>query len=507
MILRYAIINITSVFVCSWKNKRKFAYLQAVDLLEIAFTIVLLILVLLFYFSNRDNNVNKWCSIAGFIFWLGVAKEAVLFNIIPYLQTALHIDNLERYFMPVYSVCTWALYSLAMPTAVIYSLYFCNMSESRPEFMHKTKWLIYTPALLLSFYFTPLAFRAFQLSSLLFWIVYTVYNFIFVVLYAFFIINGVRIETDSKAKIQKKMVRLISLPPVLYWYFTVFPIHTLRITHLFKLWWGNAVLLLISVIAFIIMAFKYGIMGLKLSGETYHWNSDMNLINKGAEYTSHMLKNQTSKMEWCIENLKAQFEQTDNKNPEELAILSRSIDTLRDYTDKIKRQSENIHLMEESFKLKELLEEALPVSLKESKNNIQLQIDVPDGVFWICDKNHMTEAFLNIIMNAFEAVVERGRIEIFGEFDKSGMSYQLCFRDDGAGMDEEELKNMFKPYFTTKSTEKNFGLGLAYCKNVIEKHGGSITAKSEPGKGTTITIQLPSKKVAMSGSGRSDQDV
>ena len=100
--------------------------------MDICFSIVLLLLVLLFYLSNPHNKTNKWCSLAGMIFWLGIAKEAIMFSIIPLLHSTLSIDYMQNRFMPIYSFCTWALYSLAMPTAIIFALHFCNLDQTRP---------------------------------------------------------------------------------------------------------------------------------------------------------------------------------------------------------------------------------------------------------------------------------------------------------------------------------------------------------------------------------------
>lgn len=143
-------------------------------------------------------------------------------------------------------------------------------------------------------------------------------------------------------------------------------------------------------------------MGLRLSARTYNWNADMSIINKGAEYTNHMLKNQTNKMEWCIKNLKAQFEKssTNGGYPKELAILSNSVVALKTYADKIIKHSGNINLLKESHNLKKLLESSLPFS---SKARITVEICIPDNVYWVCDKNHMTEVFTNIILNGMEA--------------------------------------------------------------------------------------------------------
>lgn len=203
---------------------------EGIIALEIIFMVLLLILVLLPYFSNPNNKANKWCSIAGFVFWLGIAKEAILFSIIPYLQTALKNDSLHDYFMPVYSVATWDLYSLAMPFVIIFSLYFSNMHHTHPKPLRMIKVALFIPVLLLSFFFPPLDFRFYQLSCLLFWIAYGVHNLGLGIMYTFYMIKGVRTEKPGKSKEQKKRVTLILLPPVLFWMTSVFLTHPFNST-------------------------------------------------------------------------------------------------------------------------------------------------------------------------------------------------------------------------------------------------------------------------------------
>jgi len=140
----------------------------------------------------------------------------------------------------------------------------------------------------------------------------------------------------------------------------------------------------------------------------------------------------------------------------------------------------------------EMLEDAMHALLSED-NRMSVILKIKDDVFWLCDKVHMTEVFANVLLNAVEAIEEKGAIDISGLAGKS--SYMLTITDSGAGMSSFDLTNIYTPYFTTKSTEKNFGLGLAYCKNVLTKHGGDISVKSKPGKGTTVTISYPPDKV------------
>jgi anti-sigma regulatory factor (Ser/Thr protein kinase) len=454
-------------------------------------------MVLVFYFSNRNNKVNKWCATAAFLFWLGIAKEATLFSVLPMIEDITGASGLQDRFMPVYSFCTWALYSLAMPTTVVFSLYFYGLDNHKPKLLRGLKTFIYSPALVLTFFFPPHVFREYQLTSLSFWVSYASYNIILCALLVFVMIQAVRREKPGKTRNQRKWVTVVILPPVLFWTLSIFITHLFLIDGLFNLWRVNVFVVLAGVVFLFRIAFRDGFMGMKLTGETYNWDTNMNLINTGAVYTSHMLKTQTAKMALCIDNLKAQYASLSGVGvePVEFEILSRSLSTLRNYMDRIKRHSQTIHLMQEPCKIIALLNDAVSVS-PVTTPGITVNINMEDHVFWICDRIHMIEVFSNLLTNAAEAIRENGIIEITGTHDKNG--YSLRFKDNGTGMDDDALKNMYMPYFTTKNTERNFGLGLAYCKNVIEKHSGKVFAKSSRGKGTTVTVFIPAKRVLQS---------
>jgi signal transduction histidine kinase len=95
-------------------------------------------------------------------------------------------------------------------------------------------------------------------------------------------------------------------------------------------------------------------------------------------------------------------------------------------------------------------------------------------------------AFLNIIVNAVEAITENGIIQISTEAQNGNCIVKIS--DNGKGIAKPEIDRLFEPYFTTK--EKGNGLGLANSQNIILGHEGSISAESEYKKGTTFTIIL-----------------
>lgn len=105
------------------------------------------------------------------------------------------------------------------------------------------------------------------------------------------------------------------------------------------------------------------------------------------------------------------------------------------------------------------------------------------------DQNLIYRALLNILVNSMQAVSENGKIQISTiVFEKGSTGLKII--DNGHGMSEDTIKEIFKPFYTDK--HKGTGLGLAITKNIIENHGGEILVSSIEGEGTTFTIILPS---------------
>ncbi len=105
------------------------------------------------------------------------------------------------------------------------------------------------------------------------------------------------------------------------------------------------------------------------------------------------------------------------------------------------------------------------------------------------DRDQFYRALLNILLNAIQAMEGAGVLQVSTRRLEAGRQIAIVIRDNGVGMAEEKISQIFKPFFTDKS--KGTGLGLAITKNIIESHGGSIEVESRPGEGTSFTIHLP----------------
>jgi two-component system sensor histidine kinase HydH len=103
------------------------------------------------------------------------------------------------------------------------------------------------------------------------------------------------------------------------------------------------------------------------------------------------------------------------------------------------------------------------------------------------DPDRLTQALLNLYINAIQAMPDGGELTISAEETAAGL--EIAVSDSGRGIAKEDLNKVFDPYFTTKNT--GTGLGLAVVQKVVEAHGGAIELTSEPGRGTRFTLILP----------------
>jgi two-component system NtrC family sensor kinase len=107
------------------------------------------------------------------------------------------------------------------------------------------------------------------------------------------------------------------------------------------------------------------------------------------------------------------------------------------------------------------------------------------------DISQIQQVFINIIVNAAEAMKGYGKLTITTKLSKDNQFIEIEFTDTGCGITPENMKKLFQPFFTTKEVGKGTGLGLAISYGIIERHKGKIQVHSEVGKGTTFTIKLP----------------
>lgn len=131
-----------------------------------------------------------------------------------------------------------------------------------------------------------------------------------------------------------------------------------------------------------------------------------------------------------------------------------------------------------------------PLLIPMELHNIALRADVPEGIEIQGDSDWLAEAIRNILKNCMESAGDQGRIEIACE---DNLLYtELTIRDNGAGFEEKELRSLFDRFYRGKNSRAaGYGIGLALCKTIITRQGGTVTAENHPQGGAVFIIRFP----------------
>ena len=148
----------------------------------------------------------------------------------------------------------------------------------------------------------------------------------------------------------------------------------------------------------------------------------------------------------------------------------------------------------QATKVNHVIDDVLTLRSYEHKiHNIEIERKLdPDMPDVMADYFQIQQVFLNVILNAEQAMIEAsgsGNLTVRSQHQDECV--HISFADNGPGIAEEHRDKIFDPMFTTKEVGEGTGMGLSICYGIVRNHMGKIYAESEVGKGTTFTIELP----------------
>ncbi len=192
--------------------------------------------------------------------------------------------------------------------------------------------------------------------------------------------------------------------------------------------------------------------------------------------------------------------------------LQRRVDSVGDDAVLAKRYLQMIQ--DEAFRCKEITEKLLSFARTENRQRERtnltpliaditemtrqhgefkakrLTLDLPESLWLHVNPQEMKQVFLNLLTNAMNSTEKDGAIRI--QLRQEGKNAVLSVSDDGCGMDESVLKNVFEPFFTRRKHGVGTGLGLSITHRIVSEHHGRIEASSDgPGRGSTFRVELP----------------
>jgi two-component system, NtrC family, sensor kinase len=125
-------------------------------------------------------------------------------------------------------------------------------------------------------------------------------------------------------------------------------------------------------------------------------------------------------------------------------------------------------------------------------SGIQVEMQLPESLPPIRgDKKGLQQVFLNLFINAIQAMLDGGTLHIRAYPAPDGQWVKVEVRDSGVGIEAEHLPRIFDPFYTTKQVGRGTGLGLSVSYGIVEKHGGHLEVESQRGRGSTFTVTLP----------------
>lgn len=207
-----------------------------------------------------------------------------------------------------------------------------------------------------------------------------------------------------------------------------------------------------------------------------------------ARVMAHEVKNPLTPIRLALDRMEAK---KGSQSPEFAPVFDRGVAVIQEEVDNLQSLvtefSEFARLPEASlgpYDLNQQLEDIIA----PYKDLAHFEMVLSDGVPTLeADRVQMKQVFVNIIQNAIESSGKGCVIRISTEAHNGQASVSIS--DNGPGISPEYLGKIFEPYFSTR--KKGTGLGLAIVKRIVEQHGGTVTAKSEPGRGTGFTLVFP----------------
>ncbi len=211
-----------------------------------------------------------------------------------------------------------------------------------------------------------------------------------------------------------------------------------------------------------------------------------------AKQVAHEIRNPLTPMKLSIQHLQRVFDPADPQSAEKLKRVAESVIEQIDALTRIANEFSNFAKMpranEERTDLIPVIRNVIEVFREQDEVEISLESSV-EQAFVMADRNLFVRVFNNLIKNAIQAIPEGRHGKVHLRVSREDELIRVSVSDNGSGIPPDVRDNLFKPYFTTKST--GTGLGLAMVKQIVENHRGSIWYESTEHEGTVFHVELP----------------
>lgn len=220
-------------------------------------------------------------------------------------------------------------------------------------------------------------------------------------------------------------------------------------------------------------------------------NEKLSIIGKMSASLAHEIRNPLTPISGFLHLLENNFDSS--KSPEYFKIINDELERMKELINNFVIVSKPEAPFKKEVNIPKLLQNTIQfMETQANLHNVSIKftdkVNEDDLSIYI-DKNQIKQVLINLIQNAIEEMHAGGEINIVLNKDTSTNRVEISVIDQGSGIDQEVLNNLFTPFLTTKPS--GTGLGLSVCHRIIKNHNGEIDVETIKNKGTTFKIKLP----------------
>ena len=273
-------------------------------------------------------------------------------------------------------------------------------------------------------------------------------------------------------------------------------LYIMRLFDNYDAWRYNTWIVGIQSILFVVVSVKYGLLGVRLKLEKRRLDSAFRAMTSGASIVNHTIKNELGKITLFADRIQSYADESKQvEMREDMQILLQSTQNILAMVNRIQGQIQDIVLKEAIVSLPTIVNRVIQdLTPYTERYQVNISIEMSEDLMLRCDPVHIREVVTNLCMNSMDAMQSGGSLILSAYPSRKHLI--LSVTDNGSGIAKENLPYVLDPFFSTKKQQgKNFGLGLSYCYNVMQRHQGLLEIHSVKNEGTTVYLFFPLKRI------------
>ena len=446
---------------------------------------VLLVLVTVFIIVIAPKRrINRWCGVCIGILVCGSATWVLKIHSIPYL-----VEHHPQYQMLIGLMSSLHIFlSIFVYTQgpICFSAFFLVSVGRLKERISIAKFflLMNIPSIVINLIYKPVDWNYNLEHSVTMWGMYH-WLYIPVIFCIIFYLRALRDKKNhylwSERFLGMIMILISAYAMMVFYTFRMF-----LMTNFFLHFQPYITWLFVGM--FLCVLVWQGAAGIKINLELSELDSSIRTTDFNILFINHAIKGEINKIKSSTKLIEEDIKS--DSNQVYCGIIGSSCDKLLETLDGMKNQLQEIAICYEQVDVGRIIKQVIMgyEDIMIKKQGI-IKADVLAGQTLLSDRNHLYNVVDNIVKNAVEALTEpRGFVKV--HLEESTRGYVISIQDDGCGMSTTQLKEIRKPFVSTKQVSGNYGLGMTYCYRVIKKLKGHIEIESKPNVGTIVRVFL-----------------